>query len=290
MPLDVLAERLRRALTSEYDVERELASGGMGSVFLAHDLALDRPVAIKIMRPELSTAPAAERFLQEARILANLHHPNVVQVHRVGEADGLFYYVMEYVAGETLETRLRRGPLPPVEALKVGRDLLDGLEAAHRAGIIHRDLKPANILLVWGRALLADFGIARAATRPSYRTAPGALVGTPGYMAPEQEAGAEVTPAADIYAAAAVLYEAFTGRVWSSAAGVDWTGVPGRVAHILKRGLAPSPEARWPDAATFRRALWRTRSVRYVQRTAWLTFGGIVLGLTGGLLWQSCPK
>ena len=270
---------MRTALAPEYRIERELASGGMGLVFVAHDLSLDRPVAIKVMRPELATARATDQFLREARILAALHHANVVPVHRAGEADGLFYYVMEFVEGETLEARLARGPLALAEGLKLGRDVLDGLEAAHRAGIIHRDLKPANVLLVGKRALLADFGIARSPGEAPHRAAIGGRpVGTPGYMPPEQAAGAEVTGQTDLYAAGAVLYEAFTGRRWQVSGEPDWPGVPRPVQKVLRRALAVAPADRWPNAATFRRALWRTRTRRYLRRTLALAVTGVAVG------------
>ncbi|MEO6067106.1 MAG: serine/threonine-protein kinase [Gemmatimonadales bacterium] len=276
MPSALILERLRRALAPDHVVELELASGGMGAVFLGHDVALDRPVAIKLLRPELATAEATEHFLREARILANLHHPNVVQVYRVGEADGLFFYVMEYVGGETLESRLRRGSLSSGAALKLARDLLDGLEAAHQAGVIHRDVKPANLLLVGHRALLADFGIALG--REEGQVATGAVWGTPGYMSPEQGVGDPVGVRSDIYAAGAVIYEAYTGRRWVGGPAVEWKGVPRSVVPILVRALASASGERWPDAATFRRALWRTRTRRYVRRTFLLLGGGLVVG------------
>ncbi|NIR60768.1 MAG: serine/threonine protein kinase, partial [Gammaproteobacteria bacterium] len=200
-----LLERLRKALAGQYEVERELAAGGMGSIFLARDPTLERQVAVKILRPELATARAAERFLREARILASLSHPNVVPVHSAGEADGLFYYVMDYVEGETLGARLERGALSRDEAAKLGTDLLAALEASHAHGIVHRDVKPANIFLVADRALLGDFGIAKPLDEPGGLTAAGDLVGTPSYMAPEQLEG-EVTPRTDLYAAGMVLY------------------------------------------------------------------------------------
>src|SRR5438552_11633953 len=148
-----LLQRLQDALAPDYRIERELASGGMGVVFLARDVTLERPVAVKIIRPELATALAADSFLREARILAGLRHPNIVTVYRAGEAAGLFYYIMELVEGETLHDRLRRGPLGPADARKLGRDLLDGLEAVHAAGIVHRDIKPANVFLLGTRTL-----------------------------------------------------------------------------------------------------------------------------------------
>src|SRR2546422_7100596 len=134
-------ERLRAALAPEYDVEREIASGGMGMVFLGRDMALECAVAIKVLRPELATAHAAERFLREARMLASLRHPHIVPVHHVGQAGEFFYYVMDFVDGETLADRLVRGPLRPQEALKLGRDLLDALQVAHERLVVHRDIK-----------------------------------------------------------------------------------------------------------------------------------------------------
>jgi hypothetical protein len=252
-----LLERLRKALAGQYEVERELAAGGMGSIFLARDPTLERPVAVKILRPELATARAAERFLREARILARLSHPNVVPVHSAGEAEGLFYYVMDYVKGETLAARLERGVLSQDEAVKLGSDLLSALEASHAHGIVHRDVKPANIFLVADRALLGDFGIAKPLDDSAGLTAAGDLVGTPSYMAPEQLEG-EVTPRTDLYAVGMVLYEALTGRHWSvltPRAEADWSGIPRQLVSVLRRALAWSPANRWEDAAAFRSAL-----------------------------------
>jgi hypothetical protein len=265
-------ERLNRALAPELNVEREIASGGMGIVFAARDTTLDRQVAIKIIRPEQATARAAEKFLREARILANLRHPNVVPVHRAGEAEGLFYYVMDFVSEGTLSERLTRGPLPQQEALKLGRDLLDALEPVHDQGVVHRDIKPSNIFLIGNRAVLTDFGIARPTQDPADITVTDAgLTGTPGYMPPEQAYGQPVTGRTDLYAVAMVLYEAYTGRRWSDTppdAKPNWSGVPGKVVPVLRQALAWDPKKRWPDAATFRRALWRTRTLRY-KRYKW---------------------
>lgn len=280
--MSTLLQRLRAALAPEYEVIREISSGGMGLVFVARDVGLDRRVAIKVLRPELATAQAAERFLREARLLARLSHPNIVPVHDAGEADGFFFYVMDYVESETLAERLKRGPLEPDAALRLGRDLLDALEAAHAVEIVHRDLKPGNIFLVGSRALLADFGIAKPGTKDgAAATTPGATVGTPGYMPPEQAAGEGVTPRTDLYAAGMVLYEAFTGRRWSILSDpqrADWTGVPRATARLLRRALAWSPDERWPDAASFRRALWRTRTSSYRWRAAALAAGGVTVG------------
>ncbi len=257
--LNPLVKRLQAALRAHFDIERELAAGGMGTIFLARDLALDRYVAIKILRPELATASAAQRFLREARVLGSLSHPNVVPVHSAGDADGIYYYVMDYVEGDTLKDRLTgSGPLSADEVVKLGRDVLAALEAAHQRGVIHRDVKPANIFLLDERVLLADFGIAKPIDEgDSALTAPGQAVGTPAYMPPEQIGGV-VTPKTDVYAVGMVLYEALTGRRWSiltSPEAADWMGIPPPIARVLRRALATSPDDRWQDADAFRRAL-----------------------------------
>lgn len=148
-----LLERVRDALAPHYVVERELGAGGMGVVFLARDTRLDRMVAIKVLRPELATAVAVERFSREARLLARLHHSTIVRVYLADDTAGFSYYVMEYVEGETLKTRLEAGPLPPRTVRALGRALLDALGAAHRLEIVHRDVKPANIFLLGDRTL-----------------------------------------------------------------------------------------------------------------------------------------
>lgn len=257
MPASLL-ERLRAALAPHYEIERELGGGGMGTVFLAHDVTLERPVAIKILRPEMATAIGGERFLREARILAKLSHPNVVPIHEAGEADGLAYYVMDCVQGETLDKRIKRGPLPEDDVVRLGRDLLAALEATHSKDVIHRDVKPSNVFLVEGRALLGDFGVAKPTDEVGERlTTPGRQPGTPDYMPPEQIAG-ECTVRTDIYAVGMVLFEAATGKRWSVLKRIDdadWSGVPRRLARVLQRALAWSPDERWDDAASFRRAL-----------------------------------
>lgn len=277
-----LFERVRKALAPEYVVDRQLATGGMGIVFLAREPALDRLVAIKVLRPELATAASVERFLREARLLAAANHPNIVPIHRVGTADGIAFFVMEYVEGATLADRIAKGRLPPVEVIRVGRDVLRAVSAAHALGIIHRDIKPSNIFLTAHGALLGDFGISKRDTEDSDITFPGAVLGTPGYMAPEQIAGAEATPTTDLYAVAMSLYEAATGRRWEHPAHVrdaDWRGVPARIARVLQRGLELERERRWPTAAAFRTALRRARIAPYVRRTVLLAVAGLVVGI-----------
>jgi predicted Ser/Thr protein kinase/tetratricopeptide (TPR) repeat protein len=253
--MSALLDRLRTVLAPEYDVERELGSGGMGVVFLGRDTRLDRPVAIKVIRPELASANGAERFLREAHVLANLNHPNIVPVFDVGPRAGLFYYIMPYLDGATLAEVLARGPLPLAQAVQTGRDLLDALQSCHRRGVVHRDIKPSNILLVDGRAVLIDFGIAKSTSDPSAPplTGPGQPVGTVEYMPPEQAAGRDATPQTDLCALAMSLYEAIAGRPWTDLA--SWAGVPRNVTRALQRALRPDPRARWADAAAFRRAL-----------------------------------
>ncbi len=285
--MSTILERLNNALSPELQVEREIASGGMGIVFLARDTTLDRQVAIKIIRPEQATARATEKFLREARILANLRHPNVVPVHRAGEADGLFYYVMDFVSEGTLAERLTRGPLSHAEALKVGRDLLDALEPVHDQGVVHRDIKPSNVFLVGNRAVLTDFGIARPSVDPAEITVTDfSFAGTIGYMPPEQAYGLAVTGRTDLYAVAMVLFEAYTGRRWSDTppdTKPNWSGVPGKVVPVLRQALAWEPEKRWPDAQTFRRALWATRTLRY-KRYKWYATAVAATTLALGLL------
>jgi hypothetical protein len=292
-----LFERLAAAVAPEYELERELGAGGMGVVFLARDVSLGRRVAIKIIRPELATALAAERFQREARLLAQLAHPNVVSVHRAGEAGGLFYYVMDYVDGSTLAERLEAGRLSVREAARLGEDLLRALGAAHRLGIVHRDVKPSNIFLTPDRALLADFGIASHSSPDAEPlTLPGKMPGTPGYMPPEQAAAMGVGPHTDLYAIGIVLYEAVTGRRWAlpaSEAHADWSGIPRPLAQVLRRALAWLPADRFRDAEHFRRALTQVRVRPYIRRTIALAAGGLVVGAGGawlaGWFWPSPP-
>ena len=278
--MTTLLDRLREALAPDYEVERELAAGGMGVVFLGRDIALDRRVAVKIIRPELATAAAAERFVREARILASLNHPNVIPVHRAGESHGLFYYVMEYLEAETMADRLARGALPAAEAVAVARDVLSALEAAHGRGVVHRDVKPANIFLLKGRAVLADFGIAKdtAATGPGL-TGDGRVVGSPGYMSPEQMAGGDIGAATDLYAVGLVLYEALTGENWpllTELSGANWSRVPPGLVPVLRRALAWQAADRWHSAASFRRALSPARSRRW-SRARWAAAALVVV-------------
>lgn len=213
------AERPGSVLAGRYRVERELGRGGMAVVYLAHDLRHGRLVAVKVLGEHLAPATGRERFLREIAIAANLAHPHILPLHDSGEADGRLFYVMPYVAGDSLRARLRRErQLPVEEALHVAREVGDALAYAHRHGVVHRDVKPENILLADGHALLADFGIARAAltsgiTRAAL-TGAGMALGTVEYMSPEQASGEQdIGPGSDQYALACVVYEMLTGEV-----------------------------------------------------------------------------
>ncbi len=221
-PLDPPFQRLAAALAAEYEFLRLLGRGGMASVFLARELSLKRLVAIKVLDPELgASAVFRSRFEREAETAAQLQHPNIVPIYRVGEADRLAYFAMAYVEGESLAERLRReGALPLAEGLRIAREVAAALGAAHRRGIIHRDVKPQNVLLEkeTGRVLVTDFGIARAPvaedTPPDDEplTAVGMVMGTPRYMSPEQASGSrDLTPASDLYALGVVTYEVLAG-------------------------------------------------------------------------------
>jgi eukaryotic-like serine/threonine-protein kinase len=197
-----------------YRVEEILGRGGMASVYLARDEELGRPVAVKVLAEHLAdTAGFRDRFLREARLAAQLSHPNIVQVFDVGEDEGRPFIVMECVEGSTLADELKqRGPLEPAEVVDLALQVCGGLEHAHAAGLVHRDIKPQNLLVrADGTVKIADFGIARAA-ETTRMTQAGSVVGTAAYLAPEQALGEEVTAAADIYSLGCVLYELLTGR------------------------------------------------------------------------------
>jgi eukaryotic-like serine/threonine-protein kinase len=208
---------LQAALAGEYSLQRELGRGGMGVVYLARDVQLDRDVAIKVLPTHLaSDAAARERFLREARMAAGLSHPHIVPIHRVGEAAGFVFFVMSYVEGETLGERLRtRGPLTPTDATRVLREVAWALAYAHGRGIVHRDVKPDNILLEarTGRALVTDFGIAHGGSDVLASTDSGKIMGTAHFMSPEQAANEPVDGRSDIYSLGVVGYLAVSGRL-----------------------------------------------------------------------------
>ena len=210
-----LLGRLQSALADRYRLDRELGAGGMATVYLAEDVRHDRRVALKVLRPELAAVIGAERFLAEIKLTANLQHPHILPLFDSGEADGYLFYVMPFVEGETLRDRLNREKqLPVADAVRIATEVAAALDYAHRHGVVHRDIKPENILLHDGQALVADFGIALAASKAggARMTETGMSLGTPHYMSPEQAMGErEITARSDVYALGAVLYEMLTG-------------------------------------------------------------------------------
>ena len=207
---------LSEALTGRYRIERELGQGGMATVYLAHDIKHDRHVALKVLRPELAAVIGGDRFLAEIKTTANLQHPHILALFDSGQVDGTVFYVMPWVDGETLRDRLtRERQLPIDDAIRLAREVADALQYAHDHGVIHRDIKPENILLHGSHAMVADFGIALAASRTggSRMTETGMSLGTPVYMSPEQAMGERTLDArTDIYALGCVLYEMLTGE------------------------------------------------------------------------------
>ncbi len=213
--MDALAN-LKNSLADRYDIKREIGAGGMATVYLAQDLRHDRPVALKLLNPELGAVLGEERFLAEIRVTANLQHPNLLPLFDSGAADGLLYYVMPFVDGETLRSRLtREKQLPVDEAVRMAVAIANALDYAHSHGVIHRDLKPENILLQAGQPVIADFGIALAVSKAGGNriTQTGLSLGTPQYMSPEQATGDRVIDGrSDIYSLGAVAYEMLTGE------------------------------------------------------------------------------
>ena len=270
-------EHLAAALADRYRLERELGQGGMATVYLAQDLKHDRKVALKVLRPELAAILGAERFLAEIKTTANLQHPHILGLFDSGEAGGLVYYVMPYVEGESLRDRLmRERELPVDEAVRITREVADALEYAHQHGIVHRDIKPENILLHGGHAMVADFGIALAASRSdggTRMTETGMSLGTPQYMAPEQAMGErDITPKADGYALGCVLYEMlageppFTGPTAQAIIARVMTEqprsltlqrhtIPPSLDAVVVRALEKLPADRFASAAEFSEAL-----------------------------------
>jgi TolB-like protein/Tfp pilus assembly protein PilF len=268
-------QRLNRALSGRFAVERLLGRGGMATVYLARDLRHDRLVALKVLRREIAVTLGADRFLQEIRIAAGLTHPNILSVHDSGEAGGALYYVMPYVEGESLRERFARaGPLPVDEAVRIACEVADALSYAHSHNVVHRDIKPENVLLEAGHAVVADFGMACAieAFGADRLTESGLAVGTPAYMSPEQAAAEPADGRTDVYALACVLYEAlageppFTGPTTLAVFARKAAGavpslrlvrpeVPLHVERAIARALASLPADRFGTAAEFAAAL-----------------------------------
>ncbi|HEU4830156.1 MAG TPA: serine/threonine-protein kinase [Gemmatimonadales bacterium] len=214
-PITDSLERIRAALAGRYDIERKLGEGGMAIVYLARDVRLDRTVAIKVLRGEVALALGGDRFLREIKLASHLQHPNILAVWDSGDADGILYFVMPFITGESLRDKLdREKQLSLEDAISITREVADALHYAHAQGIVHRDVKPENILIEQGHAILADFGIARAASESGNKlTETGMSVGTPTYMSPEQSMGGEgIDGRSDQYSLGCVLYEMLAGQ------------------------------------------------------------------------------
>lgn len=326
MPLDAVA-RLNAALAGHYEIDREVGRGGMASVFLAQDIKHGRRVAIKVLHPELAAAVGASRFLREIETAAKLTHPHILSLHDSGERDGLLYYVMPYVDGESLRDRLTRvRQLPLEEALRITGDVADALSFAHEHGVVHRDIKPENILLTGRHAIVADFGIARAVQRAAgdTLTGTGVTLGTPLYMSPEQASGeGEIDARSDIYALGCVFYEMlsgeppFGGPTVQSIVAKHLTldapsvrtlrpSVPQRVDRVIGRALEKSPADRYQDASSMLRDLEGAGDGRgavelpprtaqpalgssgpRAQRALWVVGAGLVAAIGAFAIWRS---
>jgi len=212
--MDNHVEHLNGALEGRYEILEEAGRGGMAVVYRARDVRHDRDVALKVLAPEIAAAVGPERFLREIHIAASLQHANIVPLYDSGDADGLLYYVMPFLEGETLQKRIKgEGPLPVEEVLTITREVADALDYAHGKGLIHRDIKPGNILFMNGRAVLADFGLATAFADAEQQalTQSGVMLGTPSYMSPEQAHGSDADTKSDLYSLGCVIYEMLAG-------------------------------------------------------------------------------
>jgi len=283
-----LLETLRDALVDRYAVERVLGHGGMATVFLAEDLKHRRRVAIKVLNPELSAAIGADRFLREIEIAARLQHPHILPLYDSGEAAGYLYYVMPFVEGESLRDRLNREKqLTQEDIIKITAEVASALGYAHSRDIVHRDIKPENIMLSGGSAVVADFGIARAASAVEQQqlTQTGTVIGTPAYMSPEQGTGSDIDGRSDQYSLACVVYEMLVGQppftgpnvqaiiARHSMASVEPPSIvrdtiPDTMEAALLRALSKVPADRFPTIILFAEALGTPSSVTASMRRA----------------------
>ncbi|HEV2711665.1 MAG TPA: serine/threonine-protein kinase, partial [Gaiellaceae bacterium] len=268
-------------------IEAVVGRGGMGVVYRATQLDLDRTVAMKVIAAELLEDDAARRrFLQESRLAASIDHPHVIPIHAAGERDGVPYLVMQYIAGDDARGLVRRvGPVDPARAARIVAQVAEALDAAHAAGLVHRDVKPANVLLAVGdHAYLTDFGLSRHLRSTSGPTASGRWVGTADYVAPEQIRGGHVDARADVYALGCVLFFLLTGevpfprlddeaRLWAHLTepprrvSVVASSVPHAFDAVIERALAKAPDDRYPSAGDLGRAALAAAEGRHVTET-----------------------
>jgi serine/threonine protein kinase len=283
-------DRLSAALADRYPIERELGAGGMATVYLAQDLRHKRQVALKVLRPELSAVLGGDRFLNEITVTANLQHPHILQLYDSGDADGLLYYVMPFVEGESLRDRLNRErQLAVGDAVRIAGTIASALDFAHKRSVIHRDIKPENVLFQDGVALVADFGISVAVSTAGgdRLTETGLSLGTPAYMSPEQIAGErELDARSDVYALACVTYEMLAGdppfmasnpqavmakHITDPAPPIATTrpSVSPAIATALAKALSKVPADRYGSAGAFAAALTSPDEPMSRARSRW---------------------
>ena len=304
---DPLRHALEAKLAGQYRVLRLLGHGGMGSVYLARDLTLEREVAIKVVKPASDSRSLYDRFRREAKTAAKLAHPNIVPLHAFGEVGGMPYFVMGYVRGESLADRLRReGRMPEEEVRRIVVEIADALDHAHRQGVVHRDVKPDNVLLedASGRALLTDFGVAKAINQSEALTQYGSVVGTPHYMSPEQAAGrADIDGRSDIYSLGIMAYAMVAGRLphdGNTAAEIlskHLTQDPPPLRSLapsasdstvqaIARCMAKEPAARWPDARSLKLAMGAAEDSHLPDALQSVDGRGLI-GLVVAAIWLS---
>ena len=279
--VDVVRERLQRIVEGKYRIERLLGKGGMGAVFLAHDLTLEREVAIKVLPPDVAQdEQVVRRFQQEAKTAAKLDHPNIIPIYRVESEGGLNYFVMKYISGTSLEDLLeKKEPLAVPEIQRILWEAACAIGHAHQRDVVHRDVKPANIMFDHdGRVMLTDFGISKALQAASGFTATGMIIGTPHYMSPEQGKGAPVDGRADQYSLGVVGYRMITAELPFNGdsvhtiiykhiyeapplASAKRPGIPGSLTMAISRALAKEPEQRFATMEDFATAVWPEQPV-----------------------------